>query len=310
MSEANALRSKNALLFFFIKPCYNYLVMKIILSRKGTDSASGGIPGIFIREEKKIVSFPIPLPDDIRYSDLSYDGKTYAEIIKELDSTFQYDNCHLDPDLLSDVKRRGKWQAAFGQEGAPAKHLDNQGVKEGDIFLFFGWFREAIEEDGKYHFMPGKPDLHMIYGYLQVGKILREQREMQDELPDHPHSKYDADAPKHRNNRIYVAKEYLFDDPTCPGAGVFPFSDELILTKEKEPRSHWKKFLPKNEYDVTYHNNRKEESKYFPCVSRGQEFVITSHSNESDPKKKELTEKQSKKIKQWIIKRIKNEDNG
>lgn len=82
--------------------------MKIILSRKGFDSASGGYPSPLFIEEKHHVSFPIPenngtnkINTGITYSDLIFNNElTYADIMNELwIKGFENRYVHLDPDL-------------------------------------------------------------------------------------------------------------------------------------------------------------------------------------------------------------------
>ena len=71
--------------------------MKIILSRKGFDSANGGIVSP-IFEDGTMVSFPIPSDDEDTYDSLYYNGIRYSQILRDL----RYkggDHCHLDPDL-------------------------------------------------------------------------------------------------------------------------------------------------------------------------------------------------------------------
>ena len=53
--------------------------MKIILSRKGFDSANGGIVSP-IFEDGTMVSFPIPSDDEDTYDSLYYNGIQYCEI--------------------------------------------------------------------------------------------------------------------------------------------------------------------------------------------------------------------------------------
>ena len=97
--------------------------MKIILSRKGFDSANGGIVSP-IFEDGTMVSFPIPSDDEDTYDSLYYNGIQYSQILRDL----QYkggDHCHLDPDL--DLGRRREridgWFPAFGQRNAAAAYL-------------------------------------------------------------------------------------------------------------------------------------------------------------------------------------------
>ena len=104
--------------------------MKIILSRKGFDSANGGIVSP-VFEDGTMVSFPIPSDDEDTYDSLYYNGIQYSQILRDL----RYkggDHCHLDPDL--DLGRRREridgWFPAFGQRNAAAAYLKNIGVAQ------------------------------------------------------------------------------------------------------------------------------------------------------------------------------------
>ena len=126
--------------------------MKIILSRKGFDSANGGIVSP-IFEDGTMVSFPIPSDDEDTYDSLYYNGIPYSKILHDL----RYkggNHCHVDPDL--DLSRRAKkidgWFPAFGQRDAAASYLKNLGVAPGDIFLFFGNFHFVECKNGEYKY--------------------------------------------------------------------------------------------------------------------------------------------------------------
>lgn len=54
--------------------------MKIILSRKGFDSANGGIVSP-IFEDGAMISFPIPSNDVDTYDSLYYNGVRYSQIL-------------------------------------------------------------------------------------------------------------------------------------------------------------------------------------------------------------------------------------
>ena len=126
--------------------------MKIILSRKGFDSANGGIVSP-IFEDGTMISFPIPSGDTDTYDSLYYNGIPYSKILHDL----RYkggNHCHVDPDL--DLSRRAKeidgWFPAFGQRDAAASYLKNLGVAPGDIFLFFGNFHFVECKNGEYKY--------------------------------------------------------------------------------------------------------------------------------------------------------------
>ena len=249
--------------------------MKIILSRKGFDSGYGKIASPIL-PDGTLLSMPIPSGDKTSYYSLSYNGKKYNEIIEELwrghKGNFEYTNCHLDPDLRKDITERSDdWCPAFGQADSALSHLYNQGVKEGDIFLFFGWFKQTEYFNGKLRFVRGAPNIHVLYGYLQVGDI--KKKEDTKQIYWHPHAFYEEK--KNELNAIFLPTEKLLDTDFS-GSGVFKYSKSLVLTKEgyKDNRTRWK--LPqclvgKN---ISYHSNDSYKDGYFQSVAKGQEFVI------------------------------------
>ena len=73
----------------------------------------------------------------------------------------------MDPDLNRyTLARKDEWRPSFGQVAAAQGHLRNQGVEVGDIFLFFGWFKQAHIREGSWAFIPQAPDIHVIFGWL------------------------------------------------------------------------------------------------------------------------------------------------
>ena len=64
------------------------------------------------------------------------------------------------------------WRALFGQTDIAQRVLERERVGSGDLFLFFGWFREVEERAGVFRFVKGAPDLHLIWGWLQVERVL------------------------------------------------------------------------------------------------------------------------------------------
>jgi hypothetical protein len=186
--------------------------MKVILSRKGFDSEFGAMPSP-IMPDGTLLSFPIPAKiGNVKFSDLIYKGKTYCEIVKELKektSIKDFHNCHLDPDIRRDVMKREKeWNPLFGQSDASQKHLRNMGIKEGDLFLFFGTFREVELMKGKYQFKKKAPSQHIIFGYLQIGNIYNDTSNLPQEFNYHPHTqKIFLAEEKNINSCIYKAAE-------------------------------------------------------------------------------------------------------
>ena len=237
--------------------------MKIIISRKGFDSSYGGIASP-IFEDGTMISFPIPSPSDKdTFDDLSYKDVSYTKILKNLGYKGGK-HCHVDPDL--DCSRRKEkikgWVPGFGQAGAATTYLRNIGVKEGDIFLFFGNYHFVEEDNGRFRFTKKTGDfykdndLQIIWGYLQVGEIL-ETEEQQKKMWWHPHgceSRTGRDT-----NVIYKASETLSFDSKMPGAGLLTFDKKRVLTLEGCTKATWKR----NEvYDLRHiDGNRKNMAK-------------------------------------------------
>jgi hypothetical protein len=177
--------------------------MKLILSRKGFDSASGGQPSP-IMPDGTLLSLPIPSEDrGNSFSTLYYKGMSYLNIIDQLKTKNKFhgnEQCHLDPDLRQELRDREEgWRASFGQMEAPLTHLRNQGVGVGDLFLFFGLYRETEYHNGRLKYKSGSPCLHVIYGYMQVGDIIEREEDIPSWLKEHPHASYHNSWVKNEN---------------------------------------------------------------------------------------------------------------
>lgn len=99
--------------------------MRLILSRKGYDSTSGGHPSP-IFPDGGLCSLPIPSQDDLRLAGVRYRDGDLGEIAAQLTRQPRQSTAHvhLDPDLdarprLSSVGRR--WATA-PQSAATASH--------------------------------------------------------------------------------------------------------------------------------------------------------------------------------------------
>jgi hypothetical protein len=272
--------------------------MKIILSRKGFDSTTGGCASP-IFPNGTLFSLPIPNNDDLKYDKLKLFGKEgdVCSLIESLNG--KYDNTsgvHLDPDIRADiVDRRSKFIGAFGQSHAALSHLEKNNVDIGDIFLFFGWFREVEDNNGKWKFKKDAKDKHIIFGYLQIGEIISSSNMGNSKtinkfssLKKHPHYIKRNDKEYGDNNCIYVASEGNLKingkDFGVPSFGTFEKQHELlVLTKSnQDKRSLWE--LPNcfNHGNFTYHKNqtrwKKENDKVIlNSVGRGQEFVVETN---------------------------------
>lgn len=217
--------------------------MKIILSRKGFDSANGGIVSP-IFENGTVLTFPIPSNDKDTYNDLQYQGVSYSSLLSDLKYKGGI-HCHIDPDLDQDrrVKKIEEWVPAFGQTAASSAYLKNIGVQKGDVFLFFGNFH-FVEKVGERYCYKKKTgdfykdnDLQVIWGYLQVAEIV-DKAEEQKKIWWHPHSSDIFIGQK--ENVIFKATKNLSFDEDLPGAGLLPFNKARVLTAENCKKATWK----------------------------------------------------------------------
>ncbi len=240
--------------------------MKIILSRKGFDSANGGIASP-IMEDGTLISFPIPSDDKDSFEDLIYWGQSYAKILQDLNykENSQYFNCHVDPDLTIDRRKSeiDNWQPIFGQIGSSAIYLmETVKVEEDDLFLFFGNFHKVECVDDKYQYIKKigdfyyDNDLQVIWGYLQIGKIIKDPEE-QRKYSWHPHSI--ENRVKEKSNVMFVARDKLSFNENMPGAGTLKFRKDRVLTAKNCNKATW---VGRSIYDVdSIIGNRKNSSK-------------------------------------------------
>ncbi|MDZ7337684.1 MAG: hypothetical protein ONB30_04005 [candidate division KSB1 bacterium] len=259
--------------------------MKIIFSRKGFDSSAGGIPSP-IMPDGTMFSLPIPRPSRIAYQDLAVEGHSLGKVVEDLSKgrIRRSDTCHLDPDLREDMLPRMRgWRPVFGQRGAPARHLSRHGISPGDIFLFFGWFRRVEVEYGSYRYVPGAPHLHVLFGWLQVGEVYRQQDMPPPWARYHPHFQETSGL----DNVVFISSQVLHlgrHSTGLPGAGFFRRYDQrLCLSAQGCARSYWS--LPAWLYPaqgreaLSFHGNRSRWSLQGDRVilrtaARGQEFVL------------------------------------
>jgi len=256
--------------------------VKVILSRKGFDSGCSSHPSPILHDGT-LLSFPIPAgPDsEIKYSDITTENKVkYSVLLEQLGIKRPNPQgfCHLDPDIRKcSFPREKGWKPIFGQAGAAQTHLANNGVKEGDLFLFFGWFKNTLGIDAELQFdQADKHGKHVIFGYLQIGKIINTKiNNVSCWAGYHHHTKPTLN--KRDNNTLYIATDHLSWNQQLKGAGVFKLGENLILTKRGSSRSTWE--LPKElkGVDITYHTRQNWQGDIFKAASRGQEFVIAEN---------------------------------
>lgn len=274
--------------------------MKIIFSRKGFDSAAGGVASP-IFPSGHLVSLPIPEAqspicyNDIQLSvsDLAPDGRAHLGAVVHDLSRGAIDpahGVHLDPDLnAASLPRQPGWAPLFGQAGAAQGHLRQQGVGVGDLFLFYGWFRRVHWQAERWRYVPDAPDLHVIFGWMQVGRVL--PLAAAGEVPAwaayHPHCQPAPERPG--DNVLYCAATQLHLNGhglNLPGAGLFRrFRRAQQLTAPDASRSVWRLpscFLPDDAPPLlSFHTKRtrwtmREGDLLLRTVGRGQEFVFDS----------------------------------
>ena len=279
--------------------------MKIILSRKGFDSANGGVASPLFHDGSA-VSLPIPAGrrcparfDQVMAPGTAYEGDI-GTLVEQLSRgrVCARGRCHIDPDLDAETTEHdGAWQAAFGQVGAAQSHLKKERVGVGDLFLFFGWFRQAEEVDGTWRYRRDAPSLHRLFGWLQIGEILQIGEDVQrarSKLPRlrrHPHlwGYWDDD------NTVYVARDELLlagAQGGTAGAGLFgpdPGGRLVLTAAGARTRSEWRlpaAFKPGETHPgLSYHRDPKRWSKTsgqtrVRAVARGQEFVLDANGRE------------------------------
>jgi len=277
--------------------------MKIIISRKGFDSAAGGVPSPIFPDEK-ILSLPIPdIDSKITYKEIMWANKSIGTIVEELTKGEKKTDyfAHLDPDInKNSLPRKKNWRPIFGQLGAAQKHLENQNIKIGDLFLFFGLFRNVISKNEIWGFDPNSSPKHIIWGWFQIDKILKIDELVRDKYKwaiYHPHFHKRIN----NSNTLYLAKDKL-DIPTLKdkkinGAGTFTdFSNSRQLTANDSKLTLWKLpnwIYPTNDISkLSYHSNserwvKKRNHTLLKSVSRGQKFVLDCNNY-------------SKEANQWI----------
>ena len=221
--------------------------MKIVFSRKGFDSGSGGAPSPII--DGRPVSIPIPVRDRsaTTYGDLGLGPIVQRATRGRLTAA---DLCHDDPMFESG-------RCAFGQTGAAQSHLANQGVGIGDVFLFFGLFSQP---DG------GDPH-HRIFGYLDVTDVTKPGT-----LPT------PSDQPTgFRRRHAHTIGTWNENNTIYSGPGDTAATDDpgLRLSVPNGPVSHWTVPSWLRDTGLTYHGDptRWESNGILRSVARGQEFV-------------------------------------
>ena len=255
--------------------------MKLILSRKGFDSAAGGCPSPLIDERP--VSLPIPTrqPSPTTYGDLS---NGLADLVTDLTRgrITAERTCHLDPDLdPTSLPRLPGWRGALGQVSTAQTHLANNLIAPGDLFLFWGLFRDARRNAaGRWQFT-GNAE-HRIFGWLQIDEILTVGEDPQPALTrypwlaSHPHLATGWSG----NNTVYLARDRLAlpgIGTGLPGFGLLKNGLRLTAPASHQP-STWKTPTWLNPLNggtgLTYHPDKRwNVDDTLRSAARGQEFI-------------------------------------
>ncbi len=236
---------------------------RLVLSRKGFDSDFGGRPSPILPDGQML-----SLPSPIR-------GATSATPTAALQTASATWSC-----CSGSASRRSVSQRPNG-------HLRNQGIGPGDLFLFFGLFSPTTQlPDGRLRFAGQRDWIHVLWGWLEVDRVLPVTDELLTELPwagDHPHWRARHLDRYRRHNTLYVARQHSTLVPGLPGGGLFAeFRPLLRLSRPGSTRSVWR--LP-----MALHPDRTQvpltgqsptawsmegDSAVLRAAGRGQEFVI------------------------------------
>jgi hypothetical protein len=154
------------------------------------------------------------------------------------------------------------------------------------LFLFYGWFREVERHGGKYRYKKDAADIHVIYGWLQVGAIVSCNDPGLSDIPwarYHPHFRC-------RDGTAYISSKTLclghVSDGIAGGGHFTRYRDSLRLTApDSEHRKVWQLprwFYPRDGcFPLTYHRDKTSFSRrgnysIMRSAARGQEFVLDS----------------------------------
>ena len=95
--------------------------MRLILSRKGFDSASGECPSPHL-PDGSLLSMPIPdRSSPVRYADLCLNGRNLGDLVERCRAARSaLDGAHLDPDLRPDwLPRAAGWRPSLARGASP-----------------------------------------------------------------------------------------------------------------------------------------------------------------------------------------------
>jgi len=76
-----------------------------------------------------------------------------------------------------------------------------------------------------------------------------------------------------------MSKDNLTWNKKIPGAGVFKFNKNLVLTKNGMSRSKWQLPVFFKNIKITYHSKKSWKQNYFKSAEIGQEFIFEENNN-------------------------------
>ncbi len=217
--------------------------MRIVLSRKGFDSQYGGVPNAVLPDG---VMVPFPIEDRksiVKGAEIRRGDEIVGQMVEQLTQgriSSDY-TAHLDPDLDRGSYPRGPgWRPVLGQTDSALGHLEKQGIRAGDLFLFFGWYRPVERQGGEWAYVKGTRPVHAIWGWLHVGECFEHTNVSAETLPwlaYHPHLQRSA----RKRHVLYVASDSLtIGGRRIAGGGVFPrLSERRILSAPGANMSVW-----------------------------------------------------------------------
>lgn len=260
--------------------------MKIIFSRKGYDSSAGGFPSL-IFPDGTLFSIPIPTThDDDSFGDInfSYESDSIQKILndltggrvchnkqwKDIDYGSSKQKCHIDPAFISE---NGFTGIALGQVGSSEGHLRKQGVESGDLFLFYGWYKEVEKVDGIWRYKPSANDIHQMWAFMEVKNsvYLDDENQIDQALESFPFLKHHPHVRKsiEGKNRVYLSKSYQY----------FKFDQKRCLTdlKNYKGRATWRLpvcFYQHQAFSYLKEFTKQDHSTIVSYKGYGQEFVL------------------------------------
>ena len=258
--------------------------MKVILSRKGFEPTHGGIPSP-IMPDGTLLLLPKPVEEGaVSYDNLSYQGLSYYDIAvsldKRLEVTLNHAKCHTGC-YITPLNHNPplEWYPAYVHNGPLESHLSKQKVSVGDIFLFYGWFRQTeYDSMHRLRYVADAPEQNIVFSYFQIGAIIKDISFFSKQYNWQLHTFIDKSNTI--PSTIYLPTKKLSYNNHQPGCGILSNSSKQILTKPGYNYNQWQlpDFLCTPDVTITYHNNRNNGfisgKDYFKASAISEEFVI------------------------------------